>query len=65
MPSVTVARISRITVPAVGKVGRPSAIGMMSPLVVSPAARTVVKATPDLFVPVVDSLPAAFPSTVR
>ena len=61
---VTVACMARMMVPAVGKVGRPSWTGITRPVVVSPAMRVAVNATPSL-VPVVVSVPAALASTVR
>jgi hypothetical protein len=61
---VTTAVMERMIVPAVGKVGLPSWIGMMRPVIVSPAVRNDVKATLS-FTPFVDSVPADLPATVR
>jgi hypothetical protein len=64
---VTVADIARMTVPAVGYVGPvvvDDGTGMTTPFTVSPATRFAVNA-PCLDVPVVASVPADAPFTVR
>ena len=57
--------IDRVTVPAVGYVGRPFSTGIVKPDVVSPIVREAVNALPSRVVPAAFSEPCAVPFTVR